>query len=44
MFATLPWSHCQSECKITDKNKIAHEVRSLDCDLMWKDSCCLLTL
>ena len=36
MFANLLWSHCQSECKITAKNKIPHEVRLLDCDLMWK--------
>ena len=36
MFANPLWAHCQSECKVTAKNKIHHEVRLLDCDLMWK--------
>jgi hypothetical protein len=34
--ASLLWSHCQSECKITSKNKISHKVKLLACDLMWK--------
>src|SRR3979409_1836473 len=34
--ASLLWSHCQSECKITSKNKISHKVKLLTCDLMWK--------
>ena len=36
MFAILPWSCCQSDCRITTKNKIYREVSLLDCDLMWK--------
>ena len=34
--ASLLWSHCQSECKITSKNKISHKVKLLARDLMWK--------
>jgi hypothetical protein len=34
--ASLLWSHCQSECKITSKNKISHKVKLLTCDFMWK--------
>jgi len=34
--ASLLWSHCQSECKITTKNKISHKVKLLARDLMWK--------
>src|ERR1700730_15070014 len=34
--ASLLWSHCQSECKITSKNKISHKVQLLACALMWK--------
>jgi hypothetical protein len=36
MFANLLWSHCQSECKNHRKKENPHEVKLLDCDLMWK--------